>query len=982
MTDAPALPHEDPDPSRPYLDYRGSLAIEPVPRRGMPSARAHVPRDDMPEHWRQVRERCEAQLQAAARSPASDPAVAAALRAYLDGEPDPLGAAAAFETANAYTRLWDVTKHWAQVDAWIHEHGPEFAACAALEQCAVKVIGERSGKHLSLSNASQDSPAVVFAPARPAGVRWGRGMESHRVRTMLSTLPEDEYRRYRDLFEPLGRNHVQRLARAFVMTTELDWVAAACAEWADLDERDRTSEDQLVGCVSSIDQLREAGLAALSSRSGHSWGVAALVESFGAESAPVLLASLRVVGREYEGKETMHEVLAGLPHDDAVAYLLRHMVAEGTAPLARLAAERFPRRTLRVIAELAEGSSASLRSRFAHLIATLPVLGRAAYAVAEPPVKDAIDRLLRLDGQPPEAETLPDFLASPPWKRKGAKRKRLVVTVEPVGADGIRWHEGEREAWQGGADGMQRGTAETGDPAAALAALAKSPHLHRALPPLTGVTAARLAADWLVRLRSTRVSVGDWLDRHGLDAVAWLAPDAIGTPGKPRKAAEAVLRELARGHGKSAVRAAAAPYGEEAVAAVAEVLDVDPLDLDGRTAPKLPEWVEPVLGIPVLLRGRERRLPRAAVEHVVGAMALDGLAIPYAGIDIVKQHCDPASLAEFSWAVFESWELGGAPAKDAWALTQLARFADAGTVERLEERVRAWPDQRLSKRALNGLEVLGAIESEDALRAVHRLTKFRGSKAVKAAATNQVELVAAGLGLDAEQLADRLVPEQGPASVTAEQVKRLERAMVDGRTWSTGEFRRHLVGHPLLWEPVRRLVWQAATAQGPVAFRLAEDRTFADVEDDLLDLADDVRVRLAHPVLLGEDLAAWVRHFADYELLQPFDQLGRPAHRLTADEAAAGRLTRFEGRKARTGPLHGLTRGAWHPVRADNWTSALERRLPGGAVRVDLAPGFGGGPSFAAEAVQVIEAVRLPAAPVDPVALAELIADLEKVAKA
>ncbi|MQM28055.1 DUF4132 domain-containing protein [Glycomyces albidus] len=982
MTEAPHLPHEDPDPARPYLDYRGSLAIDPSPRHGFPSAKAYVPREDMLGYWRHVQGLRAEEIRAAAEAQASDPAVAAALRAYLDGEPDPLGAAAAFETAAALTRLWPVTPHYRQFDAWILEHGTEFAACAALEQAAIRIVGERSGRPLALwiADTRGESPAVQFAPARPAGDEWGHGPEATAVRTLLAAMPEAEYLRYRELFEPRGRNHRQRLVRAFMMPTERDWVEEVCAEWPDRDSWSRSAEEMLAATVSSLDQLAALGIDSLPNRSGHSSSIGSLVEAFGAASAPFLLASVPRIGREYQGKASMHEVLAGLPHDGAVEYLLRNMIIERTFPLARDAAERFPRRTLRIIARIADEADPPLRARFAHLVATEPLLG-AALEVADAPVREAIGLLLRHGGAsradaPPEAGNLPEFLANPPWKRKGAKRKKTVVEVGPIGGTGLRWRDGEQEAWREAAEGYLRRTAGTGDPAEEVRTLAKYPKLHRALPPLAGVEAARLAADWFVRLRPARVSVRDWLDRHGLDAALWLAPDAIGKAGRQRKAAEAVLRDVARRFGNEAVIAAAAPYGEAACAAVAEVVAADPLELDGRKAPKVPEWAEPVLGVPVLLRGGGR-LPREAVEHVVAAMAVDSLAIPYAGIDIVKEHCDPVSLGAFSWAVFEAWEINDGPSKDSWALTQLARFADAGTVERLEACVRAWPDKRLSKRALNGLDVLGAIESEDALRAVHRLSRFRGSKAVKAAATEHVALVAADLGLDAEQLADRLVPEQGPASVTAEQVKRLEKAMVDGRTWSVGEFRRHLAGHPLLWELVRRLVWQA----GPVAFRLAEDRTFADVDDDAIELPDDALVRISHPVLLGDALPAWVRCFADYELLQPFDQLGRAAHTATAAETEAGRLTRFEGRKATTGPLHGLTRGHWGAVRVENWTTMLKRPVPGGAVAVAISPGFGGGPRFDAEAVQVVEGVHFPADAIDPVALAEVIADLEKVAK-
>ncbi|KJS50975.1 hypothetical protein VM98_39685, partial [Streptomyces rubellomurinus subsp. indigoferus] len=75
------------------------------------------------------------------------------------------------------------------------------------------------------------------------------------------------------------------------------------------------------------------------------------------------------------------------------------------------------------------------------------------------------------------------------------------------------------------------------------------------------------------------------------------------------------------------------------------------------------------------------------------------------------------------------------------------------------------------------------------------------------------------------------------------------------------------------WHLVRRLVWLAEADGTATAFRVAEDRTLADVRDEVFELPARASVRLAHPLLLGGDLAAWSELFADYEILQPFRQL-------------------------------------------------------------------------------------------------------------
>jgi predicted DNA-binding WGR domain protein len=150
-------------------------------------------------------------------------------------------------------------------------------------------------------------------------------------------------------------------------------------------------------------------------------------------------------------------------------------------------------------------------------------------------------------------------------------------------------------------------------------------------------------------------------------------------------------------------------------------------------------------------------------------------------------------------------------------------------------------------------------------------------------------------------------------TIASDQIRRLEAAMVAQRSWSAAEFQELFVQHPLVWHLVRRLVWFADAADGgpTTAFRVAEDRSFADVNDDGFTLADDATVRLAHPLLLGGAVAQWSELCADYEILQPFPQLGRPVCQLLPEEQTANRLLRFEGCTVPVGRLLGLTKRGW-----------------------------------------------------------------------
>jgi hypothetical protein len=97
---------------------------------------------------------------------------------------------------------------------------------------------------------------------------------------------------------------------------------------------------------------------------------------------------------------------------------------------------------------------------------------------------------------------------------------------------------------------------------------------------------------------------------------------------------------------------------------------------------------------------------------------------------------------------------------------------------------------------------------------------------------------------------------------------------------------------------------------GGAEFRVAEDRTLADVDDNTVPVPDGP-IRIAHPLDLTGTLESWSEVFGDYEILQPFPQLGRPVYTLTEEERASSRLTRFEGATVPARAVLGLERRGW-----------------------------------------------------------------------
>lgn len=464
-----------------------------------------------------------------------------------------------------------------------------------------------------------------------------------------------------------------------------------------------------------------------------------------------------------------------------------------------------------------------------------------------------------------------------------------------------------------------------------------------------------------------------WFTWHGAGAAPFVVPDALRKPGPKRTKAEQGLTLIAREHGSGCLADAARAYGEEAVAAI-EALRTDPLDQypddlpewDEETVGKLPR---------LLLRGRDRALPVEAVRHFVTMLLISTPEDPYPSCEQVIELCDPASLAEFALALSVHDRGSGLWASQGvqYALRRLGDATTAARLA--DRMVRWDNYYTWTFKGWTALGVLMAIDmpADDRLRHLDRIVR-RGAdpKHLRPRAQGLLNAAARERGLTSEQLADLLVPDLGldaegsmtldygtrrfvvgfdeqlkpfvadedgkprktlpkpgvrddetlaplayerfadlrkeARAVAADQIKRLEKAMVAGRSWTPGEFRSVFAGHPLMRHIARRLVWSA----DGTAFRVAEDGTLADVHDDGYVLPESARVTLPHPVLLGRDtVAAWASVFGDYEILQPFPQLGRPVHELEDGERDASRLARFEGVTAHFGKFMGMTSRGW-----------------------------------------------------------------------
>ncbi len=535
-----------------------------------------------------------------------------------------------------------------------------------------------------------------------------------------------------------------------------------------------------------------------------------------------------------------------------------------------------------------------------------------------------------------------------------------------------------------------------------------------------------------------------WMRRYPEAATLGLVTLAVGPQGAQRDAAESACRFMAAQGLEAQLRQAADKL--QCQVALEEVLSFDLTQLFPAKLPKLPAFFDPAaLPRPRL---KEGSLPLKAVEHLATMLAFSPLDPPYAGLTQLEGVLEAE---EFAWELFSAWHTSGGPSKEKWAFFALAHLGGDDSARRLAPLIKAWPQEGLFARAEQGLDVLAGIGTDVALMHIHQMSQKLKSRALQEKARLKLEEIAARRGLSSEELADRLVSdldleadgscplevagkrfrvvfdqELRPSLLTAEgkavkdlpkpsspqdeqavqrwkalkkdvktvasgQILRLELSMSGERRWDVPTWRLFLLQHPLLVHLVRRLVWATYRDDTLVAtFRVAEDSSLADSSDEPFTLPEDVQVGLPHPLHLESDvLSRWGEVLADYNILQPFAQLGRAVYRLTPQEANEERLVRFEGLKLHPGKVVGLEARGWRRGRAEDGGAILHMEKPvGGQLTAycEVEPGLFVG-AIAQSDEQTVARVQVrrpgeyvkgvPLGQVSPIALSDLIADLE-----
>ncbi|HEY1186775.1 MAG TPA: DUF4132 domain-containing protein [Gemmata sp.] len=357
-----------------------------------------------------------------------------------------------------------------------------------------------------------------------------------------------------------------------------------------------------------------------------------------------------------------------------------------------------------------------------------------------------------------------------------------------------------------------------------------------------------------------------WLDEHRELALQGLAPVAAGT-GKAAEAAKRFLEDARRKSGGAV--AGAAPHAPQPQTEAPIWLKEALTEKVGKGV--LPPWADPAVFPDVGPAGHT--LGAVEVGHLLQALKGSTLDAPHPLVAALRQHGDKSRLDAFAWKLFELWQDAGFPSKEKWAFLAVGHFGGDVSATKLTPLVRAWPGVSQHARAVTGLEVFRAINTDVALVQLNGIAEKLKFQGLKATAQRFMDDIAKKRGLTTEQLGDRVVPALGlgpdgartfnygprafrfgfdkagkpgvfdangafktdpPApgksddaalakaaldewktfkkqlkSVRDVQTTRLERAMVAGRRWAPAEFDALFVRHPLMQHLVRRLLWAA-----------------------------------------------------------------------------------------------------------------------------------------------------------------------------
>lgn len=158
-------------------------------------------------------------------------------------------------------------------------------------------------------------------------------------------------------------------------------------------------------------------------------------------------------------------------------------------------------------------------------------------------------------------------------------------------------------------------------------------------------------------------------------------------------------------------------------------------------------------------------------------------------------------------------------------------------------------------------------------------------------------------------------------NVVAAQRARLEYVLMCDRKWTSENWEKLFVGNAVMHCFAVGLIWGIyENGSLKYTFRYMDDGSFTTADGDEFTLPNDAQIGLVHPLELTEEqIAVWKEQLSDYELTQPFDQLGRMVFRPEDKELPCDSLTRFEDATVNSvAMINKMTKNGWYKGDAED----------------------------------------------------------------
>ncbi len=434
-----------------------------------------------------------------------------------------------------------------------------------------------------------------------------------------------------------------------------------------------------------------------------------------------------------------------------------------------------------------------------------------------------------------------------------------------------------------------------------------------------GILSAMADSSKVVREEAARILPmhPEWAEDYKLllnskkAAVRQMAAEALGKLGH-REALEAALANEKNAKVADAIRAA---LGAEPAAPVGSAVDMAAALTKGSKIKKL-SWLLSDQLQPV------RNADGTPADDVIrNAILLSYCELGRIGrsdtaAELAKG-LDSADLQKLAVQVYDLWFAAGAQAKNKWVLPFAAVFGGPVMTERLRKAIHDWPEHQRGAIACDAVMALAMSTDPAAIVIVDAISRKFKFRQVKQAAAAALENAAQELGITAEELADRIVPDLGfgkdgrrvfdygkrsftvrltptlELSITNDQGKavknlpapgktdepkaaevyeefkamkkaikttvtaqraRLESALSVLRCWDTDRWQALFVDNPIMNQFAMSLVW-GVYEDGRLTdtFRYMEDGSFNTVDEEEYTLPENAKIGLVHPVELDAD---------------------------------------------------------------------------------------------------------------------------------